>query len=133
MLAERAHTTIIATRKPEDEALDAILAPTTSPFWNDEAKLRKMLSYPPFGTLILFHAEGSETTLPKLKEQIREACKEYAVTALPDQPNIPSKTSFKTSMVLQLPKGKWPNVELSERIANLSPAIRVHINSETFW
>jgi primosomal protein N' len=133
MLAERAHTTIIATRKPEDEALDAILAPTTSPFWNDEAELRKMLSYPPFGTLILFHAEGSETTLPKLKEQIREACKEYAVTALPDQPNIPSKTSFKTSMVLQLPKGKWPNVELSERIANLSPAIRVHINSETFW
>jgi primosomal protein N' len=131
MFAERSNKLIITTRKPEDEALDAIIAPTTSTFWKDEAGLRKMLSYPPFGTLIIFHSEGTETALVKLKEQILHACGEYTVTELPPQPI--SKTISKVSMVLQLPKDAWPNQELSERIANLSPAIRVHINSETFW
>ncbi len=122
MLAERSKHTLIATRHPEDAALTALTNPLDTSFWKEETNLRKILAYPPFGTLIVFHiaenVAASDTRLEEARSAIRTAC----------LPHIPHELS--SSLVLQLPTGVWPDAKLSARLAQLSPSIRIQINSE---
>lgn len=129
MLAERSERTIVATRRPEDAALSALS--DSGEFWKEETGLRKILSYPPFGTLIVFHTEGTAAKNTEARESIRSACLPFVPHELPDR-SI-SATTFHTSLVLQLKDGVWPDRALSERLARLSPQIRIHIDSEVLW
>jgi primosomal protein N' len=125
MLAERTKHLVIATRHPEDAAF-------SPEFWEEETNLRKILNYPPFGTLIVFHTEGTVARLAEARAAIKAACAPYIPHELPDRP-LPGTEQFKTSLVLQLPLNVWPDKVLSNRLAGLSPAIRIHIDSETLW
>jgi primosomal protein N' len=137
MLAERAERAIIATRRPEDAALSALQDPHDATFWKEETGLRKILHYPPFGTLIVFHAEGSPARISDARAAIKAACAPYTPLELPSSRSHLDKnrgeTLMKGTLVLQLPANVWPDKTLSERLAHLSPAIRIHIDSETFW
>jgi primosomal protein N' len=123
MLAERSERMIIATRKPDDNtALASLIDPTNAAFWQEETTLRKILSYPPFGTLVVFHVDGSTgTRLEEARALIKATCLPY----------IPFELA--TSLVLHIPENEWPNKDLSIRLASLSPAIRITINSEMLW
>jgi primosomal protein N' len=141
MLAERAERTIIATRRPEDAALSALstaaadntndVDPQADTFWKEETELRKILSYPPFGTLIVFHIEGTPARLSEARDAIRTASLPHIPHELAERPL--TATTSRTTLVLQLPQGIWPDHELSDRLARLSPNIRIHIDSETLW
>ena len=116
MLAERSKHTLIATRHPEDAALNALTNPVDTTFWKEETNLRKILSYPPFGTLIVFHTENnSEDSRAAAHAEIKTAC----------LPHIPHELA--SSLVLQLPSGAWPDAKLlsSPRSA---PAVCPHTN-----
>jgi primosomal protein N' len=136
MLGERSLRTLVATRHPEDaavHALDRSLPPDVSvpTFWQEETLLRKTLSYPPFGTLIVFHTEGSAARLAEARASILSACAPYTPYELPERPL--SANFSRASFVLKLQSGIWPDAELSLRLASLSPAIRLEIDSEAFW
>ncbi|MBA3789004.1 hypothetical protein H0X32_01245 [Patescibacteria group bacterium] len=131
MLAERATRTIVATRHPEDAALLALISPTTTGFWKEETEMRKILHYPPFGTLIVFQVEATATQLTHARAVIRDACEAFLPIELP--PRQISPTIWRGVSVLQLQGGMWPDVKLSERLSRLPPSIRVHIDSETLW
>ena len=147
MLAERSQMTVIATRHPEDAALSALSAPATHPtqdksehisFWKEETELRKILSYPPFGTLIVFHIEASgdmaSARLEEARTQVRNACLPYTPHETSEQKAVSQGTPvLRSSLVLQLPKDAWPDKDLSARLASLSPAIRINIDSEMLW
>ncbi len=124
MLSERAEKTIIATRQPEDSALQR-------GFWKEETGLRAMLKYPPFGTLLVFHMEGTQERIAEYRAAIREACVPFVPFEIPEK--MISSTKFHASSVLQLPKEEWPNEKLIRNIARLSPAIRHTIDSENLW
>jgi primosomal protein N' len=137
MLAERAGRTLIATRRPGAAAFTTLSAPLTigqphgDTFWKEESELRKILSYPPFGTLIVFHVEATTARLAEARESILNASLPYIPHELAERPL--TATTSRTTLVLQLPDGVWPDKELSERLARLSPTIRISIDSETLW
>jgi primosomal protein N' len=124
MFAERAHSLLIATRRPDDPAF-------TEAFWHEENQLRSLLSYPPYGTLIVFHIEGSQARISEAREALREACAPHLPYEVSER--AISASTFRASVVLQLSAKDWPDAKLSARIAALSPAIRVQINAESLW
>ncbi len=142
MLGERVEKMIVVTRRPEDAALSALMHSEVLPpesesevappdFWIEETELRKMLSYPPFGTLIVFTIEGTAARLEEARASVRATCLPF----IPFEPSqkIPSTTSTRATLVLHLKDDVWPEPDLSERLAHLSPAIRIHIDSESLW
>jgi primosomal protein N' len=132
MLAERSKLCVIATRHPEDTALRSLSDPNDTTFWQEETNLRKILSYPPFGTLIVFHVEGSAARIEEARQHIRKVCEPYVPHELSEQ-SIDSKGTLKASSVLLLPNNTWPDIALSQKLAHLSPLIRIHIDSEMLW
>ena len=132
MLAERSKDCVIATRHPEDAALQSLAEPLDTTFWKEETGLRKMLSYPPFGTLIIFHAEGTHERLEEARRIIRAACAPNTPHELAEQV-IDAKGTLKFSSVLLVPNNTWPDTPLSERFSYLPPTIRIHIDSEMLW
>ena len=127
MLSERSKRALIATRHPDDNTALSVLADQhDTSFWKEEIDLRKILSYPPFGTLIVFHIEGTEARLEEARSAVRTVCAPYIPYELPSK-------AMCSSLILQLPANVWPDVELSKRIASLSPSIRVAIDSEMLW
>jgi primosomal protein N' len=132
MFAERTKQLIIATRHAESDAtLSALTSPTTSEFWQEELALRKALNYPPFGTLIVFQVEGTSARIADARAAIAEAT--APLTPIHLTPRAISPSVLRGISVLQLPEHTWPDKGLSGRIARLSPAIRVHIDSESLW
>ena len=134
MLSERSKKAIVATRHPEDAALSALTDSAHTTFWQEETHLRKMLSYPPFGTLIVFHIEGTDTQLEQMRISIREACAPFIPYELPNRAGSSHSTPHhRSSLVLQLPTQIWPDDALSRRLSSLSPSIRLAIDSEMLW
>lgn len=131
MLAERSRKLRVVTRHTDDAALSAIAAPTESTFWKEEISLRKLLKYPPFGTLLVFHIEGSEERVAEVERFIRAALAPREPITLPVKQI--TESSFRGTMVLQLPAGKWPDSKLVERLSALPPFVRLHIDSESFF
>lgn len=131
MLAERSQRLFVVTRRSEDTALSAISDPTTSTFWEEELGLRKLLQYPPFGSLIVFHIEGSSERIAEAQKYILEVCAPHTVVVLPTR--AISKTTLKGTVVLQLPKGTWPDPVLSQKLAVLPPFVRTLVDPETFF
>jgi primosomal protein N' len=132
MLAERSKKVIVASRhEGTDAALTALTSPTTSSFWADELALRKALHYPPFGTLIWFLVGGSAARIEDARALITNVC--APLTPIHLAPRPISASILRGISVLQLPDGAWPDETLSARISELSPVIRVHIDSESLW
>ncbi len=130
MLAERAQVLLLATRKPEDTAIEAVLSPTTTTFFTEETNLRKILQYPPFGTLVHFSAEATKEKLDEAVTLLRERIK-GDISVLPYQQS--KGMHMRMSAVLQVPSAQWPSEELAVHIRSLPPWIRVRIDTESLW
>ncbi len=131
MLRERSERMFLVTRRMEDTALSGISNPTTSTFWEEELGLRKLLSYPPFGTLVVFNAEGSAERIESAQRYISEVCAPHPLITLP--PRGIAKNMLRGTSVLHVPAGAWPDAALAEKLATLPPFVRTHIDSETFF
>ncbi|MEO6536875.1 MAG: hypothetical protein ABIT47_04225 [Candidatus Paceibacterota bacterium] len=122
---------IIVTRRNEDSAVEAIADSANTTFFKEEAGLRKMLSYPPYGTLIVLHAEANPESIESLQTSIREALGERSYSMLPDRA-VTGRVVRRTT-VLTLPEDFWPDVDLSSNLQQLPPSIRVAIDPESLW
>ncbi|MDB5245455.1 MAG: hypothetical protein JWN90_560 [Parcubacteria group bacterium] len=122
---------IVVTRKPEDTAVEAIRDSANTTFFTEEAGLRKILSYPPYGTLIVLHAEASPETIDILQTQITEALDGTSYSVLPDRA-VTGRVLRRTTVVT-LPENAWPDPELSYRLQQLPPNVRLTIDPESLW
>lgn len=126
LTAERCEMTYIATRHPEDTALEAVSDPQKTTFFAEEAALRKALGYPPYGTLLHFSAEGERERLDAALERIKTI---LPVTPLTYQ-QVP-RGALRMSAVAQV--RTWPDAALSATLSTLPPWIRVRIDTESLW
>lgn len=131
MLRELAPHTIIHTRLTDDTALKTVLMPKEDGFFLEEATLRQALMYPPFGTLVAFHIEGGKKRLLEAKVSLIEAVMPRALSVLPERHVV--KSTYRLTALLHLPKGEWPNAELSARLQALPPFIKIAVDPESLW
>jgi primosomal protein N' len=131
MLRERADDVMVATRRPEDSAFDAILNPRASAFFAEEASLRKALGYPPYGHLLTFHTEGAKLAVDRAATMIEDAMAPHPVARLADK--LLPRGRMRLSMVAKVGKRAWPDAALGARLAALPPAIAVHVDPESLW
>jgi primosomal protein N' (replication factor Y) len=131
MLAERSKELVVVTRQPEETALTALTSPADSGFWKEETGLRKMLQYPPYGTLIVFHAEGTAERITQAHDFITKACAPHTIVRLPDRQI--AKNLLRATSVLHLPAEIWPDAAISKKLSHLPPYVRLQIDAETLW
>lgn len=132
LFAECARETLIATRMPDDSAVELLGNPEGGAFFDEEATLRKALGYPPFGTLIALTFEGRAQALDALDRHIQEIIQANAeLVRIPDHPV--RGTVLRRTLVLTLPKDGWPESELEAHLAGLPPSVRVMVDPESFW
>ena len=127
MLAERSQRLLLASRNPEDTAVQAVLSPGDTTFFAEESTLRKALGYPPFGSLIHLSAEATPARLDQAEAYITKVSD--SVTFLPRQASF--KGLQRLSAVIRIPS--WPQEGLSMALQSLPPWIRVRIDTETLW
>lgn len=131
MLRERADDVMIATRRPEESAFDAVLHPDSSAFFEEEASLRKALGYPPYGHLLTFHTEGAKFAVDRAAAAIEAATAPHAVARLADK--MLPRGRVRLSMAAKIGNDAWPDAALAARLAALPPAIAVHLDPESLW
>ncbi len=131
ILCERAKRVLIHTRQTEDSALEAVLAPKDTTFFREELSLRNALTYPPFGTLIAFHAEGTQKRLLEAKILLTGVVLPHSLALLPER--TLGKNEYRQTFILHLKDDTWPDQTLSERIQTLPPFIKTVIDPESFW
>jgi len=122
---------LLVTRHPEDTAVEAVAHPESDAFWLEESALRKALSYPPFGTLVTLSVEGSAKRALADAEGLRERFIAYSPNELP--PRAIQGALWRSTLVLSLPEGIWPDETLSQQLRALPPNVRVRINPESLW
>lgn len=131
LIASCALRTIVATRKIEDTAVSAITSPTTTEFFTEEASLRKILGYPPYGTIITLTLLGTRTHVEMHSEDIEKKFADNGILGTPMR--MVGKNEYRRVFVLKLPKGVWPDTAISLKILGLSPATKVVVDAESFW
>ncbi|HWH07346.1 MAG TPA: hypothetical protein VNU47_02400 [Candidatus Paceibacterota bacterium] len=131
MLRTYAARVLIGTRLPDDAALSAILDPEHTGFFEEEASLRKILAYPPYGTIIAIQVEGTRKRLLEAKIAVLSAVLPFAPVPLPER--MLEKNLFRLTLLLPLPEGAWPEKSLSQKLQALPPYARVLVDPESFW
>lgn len=131
MLRERADDVMIATRRPEEPAFDAVLHPDTSAFWKEEASLREALGYPPYGRLLTFHTEGTKAGVDKAAQLIEDALSPHSAARLADKA-LP-RGRVRLSVVAKIANDAWPDAALSNRLAALPQGIAFALDPESLW
>ncbi len=130
ILAEHAKHTILQTRLPEDTALSAVLTPKETTFFQEETQLRRALGYPPFSVLIAVTSQGTQKKLLEGKIALMSASLPHAPTFLSEK--LLPKNVYQQTAILKLPKDTWPDGELSRKLQQLPPFMRVSIDPESF-
>jgi len=121
----------LITRKPDDAAVQCLATPGSSAFLEEESMLRRALSYPPFGTVIVVHVEGNARALEEMHPSVLEAFTPHRPSILPDR--VISKSILRRTYVAALPQDTWPDIQLSKALQSLPPSVDVRIDPESFW
>ncbi len=129
-LRERARHFYIATRLPDDIAVNTLCNPEHDAFFVEETAIRKAFFYPPFGHLLVFHTEGARTRLDEAALRIEKALQPHVAIRLSDR--LVKRGLFRLSMIVKL-RGPWPDTELSDRLSRLPPSISVPLDPESLW
>jgi primosomal protein N' len=129
-LRERGKRFYIATRSPLEPAIETILHPAKNDFFKQETEIRKALFYPPFGHLVVFHAEGTKAHVDESARAVEKIMHPIICTRLADR--VVARGRFRLSLVAKLPGEAWPG-EVSERLLRLPLSITHHIDPESLW
>lgn len=127
-LREHAKETLVATRRMDETALLAAGDVEHETFFEEETGLRKILGYPPFGTLIALACVGTAAQLDAAQTHIKELSA-YPLSQSSDRPR--EKGRLVRTWVLSLPEGVWPDIVLSQKLAALPLSIRVLIDPDS--
>lgn len=129
-LRERAEAKlIIETRQPDSEVMKTLLSGNPLDFYRSDSAEREQYGYPPFALFIGLTAYGTRQTIDTARAVITESFAGYDLVG-----PLPAEAGFRNEWiakaVIRLPKDAWPDPELSEKLKNLPPNIRVTIDPD---
>ncbi len=135
-------TLLIQTRADDTTLITQALAGDLAGFTDDELSVRKIFSYPPYGTIIKVTLRGGKAELPEELARLKEFLSEYH----PITPNTISKepskifqrkTSagdsrniFRMHIIIKLKEGAWPDEKLLAKLRTLPPQFTTEVNPD---
>lgn len=118
---------LVQTRQENTKIFEYATRGNLMDFYRDEIEERKTLGYPPFNTYIKLTLEGEKISVRKEMENIKDIFSPYKLQIF-DAFNPGAKNKHTVNGLLYLPKDKWPENELLQKLRNLSPQFGVRID-----
>jgi primosomal protein N' (replication factor Y) len=109
--------TLVQTRNIGKQILSWATQGNIIDFYQNEIEERQLLLYPPFAIFIkvTLSKRDAKMLLPKLKQQFEKW-----------QPD-----TLEDSLIMRIPKGEWPEVELVQELALLPPQFSIKVDPES--
>lgn len=130
---------IIQTKNIEENILQAFKNNTLLGFYRDELAERKMLSYPPYTTMIKISYQGTEANVNKEKVRLKELFTDYKPDIL-DAFVKRVRGMYVTHALIRVPRTSWMRVgqnkkgtfeeELAAKLRSLPPSFKVQVDPE---
>ncbi|MFA5889209.1 MAG: hypothetical protein WCW47_00065 [Candidatus Paceibacterota bacterium] len=121
---------IFQTRQENPKIFDYALRGNLIDFYRDEIEERKSIGYPPFTTYIKITLEGEKNSVKKIMDKTIEFMKPYDVSVF-DAFNPGNKSKFTMHGLISLPKGKWIDKTLLDKLRSLPPQFMIRIDPIT--
>jgi primosomal protein N' (replication factor Y) len=126
-LAEK--TVMIQTRKPEEKVFEWALKGNISDFYREEIAERKQFGYPPFNTFIKLTLQGNKADIRKKMEQAESMLKPYEVNIFEAFHRGVDRSYILHGLII-IPRDKWVDKNLLEKLRMLSPEFAIHVDPE---
>jgi primosomal protein N' len=136
------HTLLVQTRTDDTTLVEHALDGDLASFMHNEQALRKVFSYPPYGTIIKITLRGKKLEIPSEINRLKEFLSEYQ----PIAPNTMSrdttkifqrktyagepKNMFRMYVILKLKEGLWVEEKLLAKLRALPPQFTVEVNPD---
>ena len=121
---------IVQTRKSNEKVFEYGLKGNMSDFYRGAIAEREKFKYPPFTTLIKITLEGKKDKIVKEMEEAQNILDPYEVEVFPAFTHT-VRGNFVLHGLLRLPREKWPDKDILEKLRSLSPAVIVKVDPET--
>ena len=121
---------LIQTRDPDMPLFALATTGNIGEFLRTELDARHRLGYPPYSTLIKFTHEGKKSEGTVVMKELEKIFGAYHPVTFPSF-IARVKGKYRMNALLKIPKGGWPNKELSTLIRALPPEVEVRINPES--
>lgn len=121
---------IFQTRQENTKIFDYALRGNLMDFYRDEIEERKSIGFPPFTTYVKISLEGEKTSIKKEMEKTVEYMKPFEVSVF-DAFNPGSKSKYTVHGLISLPRGKWIDKDLLNKLRGLPPQFIIRIDPIT--
>ncbi len=120
---------MVQTRKIENKVFEYAAKGDLINFYREEIAERQTFNYPPFSIIVKASIRGKAAELGKETAKIAEVFGEWSPEVFPAF--IPMKKGlYRTNVVMKLPREKWVDRELLEKLLSLPPQVEVKVDPE---
>jgi len=121
---------IIQTRDTTQKVFDYAVKGNMSDFYRDEIIDREKFNFPPFSTLIKISISGTKNEVLEFVENIQQMIEPYEINIFPAF--IPqSKGKYGVNGIIKIPREKWPDTELYEKLKQLPLDILINVDPDS--
>ncbi len=120
---------IVETRKPESEVMKAFASGNPADFYRTDIVEREQYGYPPFTTFVGLLWKGTRAQAEKNSITVTEMFSDTDLVG-PLPPVATGKNEWTAKSVIRVPRKKWPDTELAERVRQLPPDIEVTVDPD---
>lgn len=129
-LAEAAETLVVQTRDIDAAIFSYAISGDGWGFYQQEIEKRKMLSYPPYATLIKVTRRGDESSVMRDLGMIHEMSLPYSTVIYPAF-IARVKDMYHAHALISIPSNIWPDERLVTQLRGLPPLFMVNIAPES--
>lgn len=114
----------------EHELINKVLEGNLADFYRDEFLERKRYNYPPWTVLVKFTIMSTPQKIENEIVELKKYLDPYLVLFSPLRIRT-KKGTYEASGIIKVPRDKWPDKELSEKILCLPPYIKVWTHADS--
>lgn len=123
------HSLLIQTREADNPIWEEAVKGNLELFYKRELKERELLKYPPWHTLIKITYSGHPESVRREMQNLKHYLSPYEASIFPAFiENADGK--FSMHALLRVEKGKWPQVDLLQKLRSLPPTYSVNVDPE---
>lgn len=121
---------VVQTRKIDEKVFEYGLKGNMSDFYRNSIEEREKYNYPPFSILIKITLEGKKDEIVKEMEQAQNILDPFEVEVFPAFTHT-VKGNYVLHGLIKIKRDNWPNIELIDKLRQLSPSTIVKVDPDT--